>query len=180
MPGNVACESGKAVHVTIYPSGMCVGLLAGHILRKVYNCREQKNFRPPNILKFPVKKIFHFLKISNDFFSHLQKNFSISLIFPFHPPKILMTFFVVSSFLMFQPFQTLHVQLHNQLFASFILNISRFSPFFSTLFPQFSSSKFTTTTAQFSFYNCKLHFTTAQIVISCTLKYALVPGVKPW
>ena len=39
-----------------------------------------------------------------------------------------------------------------------------------------SSSKFTTTTAQFPFYNCKLHFTTAQIVISCTLKYALSTG----
>src|SRR6218665_2674660 len=68
MPGNVACESGKAVHVTIYPSGMCVGLLAGHILRKVYNCTDKKNFRPPNILKFPVKKISHFLKISDDLF----------------------------------------------------------------------------------------------------------------
>src|SRR6218665_2195636 len=74
---------------------------------------------------------------------------------------------------MFQSFQTVQVQLHNkQLFASFILEISRFSPFFSTLSPC-SSSKFTTTTAQFPFYNCKLHFTTAQIVISCTLKYAL-------
>src|SRR6218665_926687 len=42
-----------------------------------------------------------------------------------------------------------------------ILKISRFSPFFSTLF-DCSSFKFTTTTAQFPFYNCKLHFTTAQ------------------
>src|SRR6218665_2772356 len=73
---------------------------------------------------------------------------------------------------MFPPFQTLHVQLHNQLFASFILKISRFSPFFPTPF-HCSSSKFTTTTAQFPFYNCKLHLTTAQIVISCTLKNAL-------
>src|SRR6218665_2656329 len=73
---------------------------------------------------------------------------------------------------MFQPFQTLQYNSTNQLFASFILKISRFSAFFSTLF-HCSSSKFTTTTAQFTFYNCKLHFTTAQIVISSTLKYAL-------
>src|SRR6218665_1354184 len=33
--------------------------------------------------------------------------------------------------------------------------------------------KVTTTIAQFTFYNCKLHFTTAEIVISYTLKYAL-------
>src|SRR6218665_3307475 len=75
---------------------------------------------------------------------------------------------------MFQPYQTLQVQLHkNELFASYILKMSRFSAFFSKLF-HCSSSKFTTTAAQFPFYNCKLHFTTAQIVISCTLKYALV------
>src|SRR6218665_1004661 len=77
---------------------------------------------------------------------------------------------------MFQPFQTLQYNCTNQLFASFILKISRFSAFFST-FVHCSSSKFTTTTAQFPFYNCKLHFTTAQIVISCTLKYALPPNI---
>jgi len=33
--------------------------------------------------------------------------------------------------------------------------------------------KVTTTAAQFTFYNCKLHFTIAEIVISYTLKYAL-------
>jgi len=49
--------------------------------------------------------------------------------------------------------------------------MSRFSTFFSALF-HCSCSKFTTTTAQFPFYNCKLHFTATQIVISCTLKYA--------
>jgi len=58
------------------------------------------------------------------------------------------------------------------LFASIVLKISRSSAFFSTLF-HCSSSQFTTSTAQFPFYNCKLHFTTAQIVISCKLKYAL-------
>src|SRR6218665_1984647 len=47
---------------------------------------------------------------------------------------------------------------------------------FSTLF-HCSCSKFTTATAQFPFYNCKFHFTTAQIVISCTLKYALPPTI---
>ena len=48
-----------------------------------------------------------------------------------------------------------------------------FSPCFSMLF-HCSRSKLTTKTAQFTFYNCKPHFTTAQIVISCTLKYALL------
>src|SRR6218665_1600903 len=48
---------------------------------------------------------------------------------------------------------------------------------FSTLF-HFSYSKFTTICTIPGLYNCclncKLHFTTAQIVISCTLKYALL------
>jgi len=47
-------------------------------------------------------------------------------------------------------------------------NLPLFTPLFHSC-----SSKFTTTTAQFPFYDCKLHFTTAEIVISCTLKYAL-------
>ena|SRR6218665_672908 len=75
---------------------------------------------------------------------------------------------------MFQPFHTLQVAYNctNQLFASFVFKISCFSTFFSTLF-HCSSSTFTTTTAQLPFNNCKLHFKTVQIVISCTLKYAL-------
>ena len=36
------------------------------------------------------------------------------------------------------------------------------------------SYNFTITTAQFTFYSCKWHFTTAEIVISYTLKYALM------
>ena len=61
--------------------GPCVGTLngttsiqtdkrwwTGHILREVYNCRERKNFQPANTLKFPVKKIYRFLKISDSFF----------------------------------------------------------------------------------------------------------------
>ena len=65
---------------------------------------SQKNFRPPNIFKFPVKKV-SFPKISDDhFFSHLQKNVSNSF------TKILTTFLKsFSPFLMFQPFQTLQV-----------------------------------------------------------------------
>src|SRR6218665_719947 len=56
----------------------------------------------------------------------------------------------------------------------FIVN-SKCSQHFSVFTPLFHSrtSKFTTTTAQLPFYNFKLHFTTAEIVISCTLKYAL-------
>src|SRR6218665_1773664 len=51
---------------------------------------------------------------------------------------------------------------------SFPRNFSFFSPVFDPY-----TYKVTTTTAQFTFYNCKLHFTTAEIVISYTLKYAL-------
>ena len=75
-------------------------------------------------------------------------------------------------FLCFSPSKRCRYNCTNQLFASSILKISCLSAFFSTLF-HCSSSKFTTTTAQLPFYKCKLHFTTAQIVISCTLKYAL-------
>src|SRR6218665_2222215 len=79
---------------------------------------------------------------------------------------------------MFQPFQTLQVQLQKPTFLHHSFSKFRaFSAFFSTLF-HCSSSKFTTTTAQFQFYNCKLHFTTAQIVISCTLKYAQLSGIN--
>src|SRR6218665_615881 len=65
------------------------------------------------------------------------------------------------------------LQLHKSTFC--IIHSQDFT-LFSIIFYAFplSSSKFTTTTAQFPFYNCKLHFTTAQIVISCTLKYALL------
>ena len=44
-----------------------------------------------------------------------------------------------------------------------------FHPFFDS-----HTYKITTTTAQFTFYNCKLHFTIAEIVISYMLKYALI------
>jgi len=113
--------------------------------------RMGKIFDPQTFKNFLWKNIFHFLKIFDDFFSR-------------------------------------YYNCTTQLFASFILKISRFSPFpnfpfhafhhtpihHSTLFHcSSSSSKFTTTTAQFPSYNCKLNFTTAQIVISCTLKYAL-------
>ena len=122
-------------------------LEAGHILRKVYNCRERKYVWPPNFFKFSVKKIFHFPKFPAISFSHLQENFD------FIHKKFWRPF--SSHFLHFctnQPVCIIHSQ------------NSRFSAFFSTLF-HCSSSKFTTTTAQFPFYNCKLHSTTAQIVI---------------
>ena len=71
----------------------------------------------------------------------------------------------------------LQVQLHKQFLITFLSSFNqRFSQKFSVFTPLFHSrtSKFTTTTAQLPFYNCKLHFTTAEIVISCTLKYALL------
>ena len=53
-------------------------------------------------------------------------------------------------------------------FESFLWNLSFFTPVFDP-----HTYKVTTTTAQFTFHNCKWHFTTAEIVISYTLKYAL-------
>src|SRR6218665_1436782 len=58
-------------------------------------------------------------------------------------------------------------------FPSFTQHFLFFSPLFH---PQ--TYKVTTTTAQSTFYNCKLHFTTAEIVIGCTLKYALSCGSR--
>src|SRR6218665_1675613 len=74
-------------------------------------------------------------------------------------------------FLMFQPFQTLQVQLHKQLF--YIVRSQNFT-LYTILFYAFPLFQF-----KIYNYNCTipilqlLHFTTAQIVISCTLKYAL-------
>src|SRR6218665_2232957 len=99
-------------------------------------------------LNFLSKQIFHFPNFPTTFFSHLIH------------------------FLCFSPSKRCSTTAQTNLFVSFILKILRFSPFFATLF-HCSSSKFTITTAQFPFYNCKLHFTTAEIGISCTLKYAL-------
>ena len=103
------------------------------------------------------------MKIPNDLFSRSLKIVSL----PFHLSKFLMTFFlVICSIFTFQPL-TNHCRYNIQ---------STFSQHFSVFTPLFHSrtSKFTTTTAQLPFYNCKLHFTTAEIVISCTLKYALL------
>ena len=55
------------------------------------------------------------------------------------------------------------------IFSRHSLEISPFQPCFDP-----HTYKVTTTTAQFTFYNCKLHFITAEIVISFTLKYALL------
>src|SRR6218665_515560 len=67
----------------------------------------------------------------------------------------------------------LQVQLHRQFLLTFfhhsvnIFKIFHFSPLLSTLtLPNLKLQ-------QFPFYNCKLPFTTAEIVISCTSKYAL-------
>jgi|SRR6218665_1868477 len=89
----------------------------------------------------------------------------------------MMIFLVISQPFTFQPFKTLQVQLNTQAISSdlFFIIHSTFSKNFSVFTPLFHprTSKFTTTTAQLPFYNCKLHFTTAEIVIGCTLKYAL-------
>ena len=51
------------------------------------------------------------------------------------------------------------------------LKISRFTPLFRLSHLQ--SYNFNCTIHPLVLYNCKFHFTTAEIVISCTLKYAL-------
>ena len=112
--------------------------------------------------------MFHLPKISDDLFQSFAKNFQISS--TKNSDDLFYSHFL--HFLCFSPSKRCRYNCTNHLFASFILKISRFSAFFSMLF-HCSSSKFTTTTAQFPFYNCKLHFTTTQIVISCTLKCAL-------
>src|SRR6218665_956376 len=68
------------------------------------------------------------------------------------------------------PGTTAHTQSLLTFLPALRLNFGVFTPLFHCC-----TSKFTTTTAQLRFYNCKLRFTTAQIVISCTLKYALQP-----
>ena len=115
----------------------------GHILRKVYNCRERKNFRPPNILKFPVKKIFHYSKLKKSF-DFIQRNSDDPFLsFTNAAGTTAQTYFLHHSFSKCHPFQ-----------HSFL----RFS---TVPIPNL----------QLQLHNS--HFTTAQIVISCTLKYAL-------
>jgi len=124
----------------------------GHILRKVYNCRERKNFRPPNSLKFPVKKI-HFLKISDGLLlSHLQRKkfLDIPSLFPFHPPKILTTFF--SHFLHFLTAQPTFYIIHSLNFTLYTILFYAFSLF------QFKLYNYNCTIPilqlQITFYNC--------------------------
>src|SRR6218665_3603699 len=142
--------------------------------------QRAEKFQTSKHFKISCQKKFSFPKnFLRPFFSHLKNTrypfyFSISSTKNYDD-----LFFLFSHFLHFlcvSPLpnaagttaQPTFCIIHSQ-----ILKISPFPPFFSTLF-HYSSSKFTTTTAQFPFYNCKLHFTTAQIVISCTLKYALL------
>src|SRR6218665_3767889 len=55
-------------------------------------------------------------------------------------------------------------------------HLPKFPPYFGkfTCFsPYFTCYNVTTTTEQFTFFNCKFDFTTAEIAISYTLKYSL-------
>ena len=61
---------------------------------------------------------------------------------------------------------------------TFFVIISKFFVFHPTPVFYAHTYKLTTTIAQFTFYNRKLHFTTAEIVISYTLRYALVLPVS--
>src|SRR6218665_3194863 len=106
----------------------------GHILRKVYNCTETKNFLPQ--------------KIYSIFYVSTMQNAADKLT----------TAQTISS--------DLSCIIHSA-------NFQVFTPLFHS-----HISKFTTTTAQLPYYNCKLHFTTAEIVISGTLIYAPKPPVQ--
>jgi len=132
----------------------------GHILSRVYNCTGSK--------KFPTlpfwKKTFSSDKISDDFFSHSLR---ISIKVNFNLPKFLTTFYFSP-----MPVSQLQVQKYNCT-PKFLMNFFRHSLKMFRFSPLFSTYKVTTTTAQFTFYNCKWHLTTAEIVISYTLKYAL-------
>src|SRR6218665_85841 len=102
------------------------------------------------------------------YFSHLPQFWFWSV------PKSLTTFFVFRLNFVFGPCPSAtntKAQLHNKIsdnhfFRHFLGKISRFHP------------PFKTTNAQFSFYNYKLHFTTAEIVVSYTLKYTLPVYVR--
>src|SRR6218665_2461291 len=97
---------------------------------------------------------------------------------------LFLPFLVIYSIFTFQPLTTRCRYNHTRAISSslsFIIQ-STFSKHFSVFTPLFHSrtSKFTTTTAQLPFYNCKLHFTISEIVISCTLKYALMIRIYAW
>ena len=68
--------------------------------------------------------------------------------------------------------KSLQVQLHKLFLVTFL---SSFNQRFLNIF-RYRTSKFTSYnySCTIAIYNCKLHFTTAEIVISCTLKYALI------
>ena len=120
--------------------------------------QRKEKFQTSKHLKFSWEKNSHFPKISFELFLYFRRPFFSHFLH----------FLCVSPLATAAGTTAQPTFLHHS-FSKFHL----FPPFFSTLFHCFSS-KFTTTTAQFWFYNCKLHFTTAQIVMSCTLKYALM------
>src|SRR6218665_3646222 len=113
----------------------------------------------------------------------------------FHPSKFLTNCFRHSPIIV--PFSTLffvhaaynvttaELQLHKKNYISskisanlFLIGQSQFL-IFCSLFVTFThifapaTYKVTTTTSKFTFYNCTFHFTTAEIVISYTLNYAM-------
>ena len=143
----------------------------GHILRKVYNCREPKNFWPPTISQFP-EIFFHFITISDDLFLVIyQKFLDIPSIFPFHPPKISDALFLVIfsiSYVSPLPFQTLQalpnaagttaqpIFVHHSFSKSHAFHLS-FLRFSTVAVPnlqlQLYNSHFKT--ANYNFYNCR-------------------------
>ena len=93
------------------------------------------------------------LRISNNKLGKISDDFFVISFFTFRPFAKRWRYNCTANFL--SPF------FHHS------LNIFLFSHLFSTLtLPKLQLQ------LQITFYNCKLHFTTAEIVISCTLKYA--------
>src|SRR6218665_3576966 len=97
-------------------------------------------------LTFLKKKTFSSDKISDDFFSHSLR---ISIKVNFNLPKFLTTFYFSP-----MPVSQLQVQKYNCT-PKFLMNFFRHSLKMFRFSPLFSTYKVTTTTAQFTFYNCK-------------------------
>ena len=147
-------------------------LNAGHNYFKeslLYDCTERKKF----LTSLFGKEMLHVLNISDDLFLKQKVNF--------HLPRFLMTFFLFNFLIFVQASDkkykstTAHQNFLWPMFPSFPRNLSFFRPCFRP--SRLQSYKYTT--AEFTFYNRKWHFTTAEIVISYTLRYALTKCV-PW
>ena len=140
---------------------------AGHILSRFYNCTKKKKIFSLFSEYFTVGENFICLQLNfwekNSCF--ISKNFWWPFFSPWlvtnFPPNIV-------------PSTKISTYFHNKkpYISPLFREIYVFSPYF-TWFSFSHQLLITTTTAQFTFFNCKFDFTTAEIVTSYTFKYAL-------